>query len=58
MTFRDFLVTVLDVVHNLSGKHMLSGMGELLTAEQKVWVKNKLKDELLFQLELLLDMHK
>lgn len=37
---------------------MLAGMGELLTDKQKVWVKNKLKDELIFLLNLLLDTQK
>lgn len=54
MTFRDFLVTIIEVVNHLSNKHMLAGMGELLTDDQKSWVKNKLKDELIFQLNLLL----
>lgn len=58
MTFRDFLVTIIEVVNQFSNKHMLAGMGELLTDKQKVWVKNKLKDELIFLLNLLLDTQK
>ena len=55
MTFRDFLVVCIEVIRNLSSKHILAGLGELLTEKQKAWVKTKLKDELIFQLELLLN---
>ncbi len=55
LSFQDFLSGCIEVVRKLSSSHMLSGMGELLTEKQKVWVKNKLKDELIFQLELLLN---
>lgn len=36
----------------------LSGLGELLDNKQKTWVKEKLKEELLFQLRLYLEMHR
>jgi hypothetical protein len=39
----------------LDGRKMLSGMGEVLNEKQKSWVKNKLKEELLFQLRLYLE---
>jgi len=53
MTFDDFLVASIEIVNQLSSSQMLSGMGELLTDKRKAWVKNKLKDELIFQLNLL-----
>jgi hypothetical protein len=56
MTFRDFLVSTLQVVRELNDRQMLSGMGELLNDSQKVWVRNRLKYELIFQLELLLSL--
>ncbi len=54
MTFSDFLGACIELLNMMSNKNMLSGMGELLSDKQKAWVKSKLKDELLFQLNLLL----
>lgn len=39
---------------NIQKKEILSGLGDLLDNKQKSWVKDKLKDELLFQLRLYL----
>lgn len=54
MTFKNFLEACIDQLNKMSNKNMLSGMGELLNDKQKAWVRSKLKEELLFQLELLL----
>lgn len=56
MTFREFLVSTLKIVRELNDRQMLSGMGELLSETQKVWVRTRLKNELIFQLELLLSL--
>ena len=58
MTFDDFLGASIDMLKKMSDKNLLSGMGELLNDKQKGWVKSKLKDELLFQFNLLLSVSK
>jgi predicted nucleotidyltransferase component of viral defense system len=55
--FKDFLETCCELLGKMENKGILSGMGEVLTEKQKVWVKNKLKDELLFQLKLYLEIN-
>lgn len=45
-------------VENVKDSELLSGLGELLTERQKVWVKNSLKEELLFLLKLQLELGK
>ena len=55
MEFKDFLQVCIDLLGGMSTKNMLSGMGVLLTEKQKTWVRNRLKDELHFQLELFLN---
>ena len=52
MPFGKFLETCTSLLEKMDNRHILSGMGELLNDKQKAWVKNKLKDELLFQLRL------
>ena len=42
-------------MEKINGNGLLSGMGELLTEKQKIWVKTKLKTEILFSLRLALD---
>ena len=41
----------------LSNRHILSGLGELLDAKQKEWVKNKLRPETIFLLQLKLETY-
>ena len=55
MSFKDFLETSLELLEKIDNKNILAGMGEVLTDKQKVWVKNKLKEELLFQFRLYLE---
>lgn len=55
MPFKDFLEACSRLLEKMDNKNILSGMGEILDAKQKVWVKNKLKDELLFQFKLYLE---
>ncbi|OGJ15622.1 MAG: hypothetical protein A2632_00355 [Candidatus Pacebacteria bacterium RIFCSPHIGHO2_01_FULL_46_16] len=45
-------------VEQLSDKFFMMGMGELLTPSQKDWVRNKGKEELIFQLKLRLELLK
>ncbi len=55
MTFHEFLEKSLELLQEMDNKSILSGMGELLSDKQKTWVKNKLKDELVFQIRLYLE---
>lgn len=54
MPYRIFLEKCSEQLENVSNKSILSGMGEVLSEKQKIWVKNKLKNDLLFQIRLLL----
>lgn len=55
MPFKDFLEKCCKLLEKMDNRGILSGMGEVLDEKQKVWVRNKLKDELLFQLRLYLE---
>lgn len=52
VSFRDSYTLAIKRVEAIKEQEMLSGLGELLTEKQKVWVKNNLKQELLFLLKL------
>ena len=55
MPFKDFLEICCELLEKMDNRGILSGMGEVLNEKQKTWVRNKLKDELLFQLRLYLE---
>lgn len=57
MAFIDFIQKCINALEKLTDQHILAGMGELLDAKQKVWVKNKLRQETIFHLKLKLDSH-
>jgi predicted nucleotidyltransferase component of viral defense system len=57
MSFEEFLEECCKLLEKMDNRGILSGMGEVLDVKQKVWVKNKLKDELLFQLKLYLKIN-
>lgn len=52
MPYPDFLDKCIILVEKTPNRSILSGIGELLDEQQKVWAKNHLRDELLFQLKL------
>lgn len=45
-------------VSSLSKNQLLQGLGDLLDSKQKAWVKEKLVDDLVFQLRLYIETHK
>ena len=51
--YSEFLADLLDSVEQMKSRSILAGMGELLDEKQKSWVRNHLKEELLFQIRLL-----
>lgn len=54
MPYKEFLKKCCEQLEKMSNKSILSGMGEVLSDKQKVWVKNKLKNDLIFQFHLIL----
>ncbi len=54
MPYREFLEKCCEQLENMNNKTILAGMGEVLSDKQKIWVKNMLKKDLIFQLQLLL----
>ena len=52
MPFKDFLKKCLSLLEKMDGKNILAGMGELLDAKQKAWVKTHLLEEVIFLLKL------
>ncbi|MBI2416007.1 MAG: nucleotidyl transferase AbiEii/AbiGii toxin family protein [Candidatus Kerfeldbacteria bacterium] len=55
---KESVTTCIEKLEKVSGRKILSGMGELLDAKQKAWVKTKLKTEILFLLKIMLDNEK
>lgn len=58
MTFKELIIKCIEKLEKISDRAILSGMGEILDAKQKVWVKAKLKTETLFLLKVMLDNEK
>jgi|SRR3989338_4978183 len=58
MSFEELLQKCIDKLEQLDNKHILDGLGELLTEPQKDWARAKLKDETLFLLRLALSNEK
>ena len=52
MSYRDFLKKCIESLEKMSDRSILSGLGELLTPKQKVWVKANLRNETIFLLSL------
>ena len=58
MNFNGFLQKCIDSLEKMTDQNILSGMGELLDAKQKDWVKVKLRTETIFLLKLKLQNEK
>ncbi len=58
MNFKEFLQKCVDSLEKITDQNILSGMGELLDAKQKDWVKAKLRTETIFLLKLKLQNEK
>ncbi len=58
MSFEDFLKKNIKSLERFEERSILSGMGELLTTDQKAWVKKSLKVDTLFLLKLKLENQK
>lgn len=55
LSMQSFLQQSVDELEAMSDHGILSGMGELLDAKQKAWVKEKLRSETIFLLKIKLD---
>ena len=56
--FTEYLQDCVEVVENIKENQLLSGIGELIDEKQKLWVKNSLKKETIFQLRLRAELEK
>ena len=55
LSYKQFLHKAITVLEKMSNRAILSGLGELIDAKQKAWVKAHLKEEVIFLLKLLAD---
>lgn len=54
-SFEDTIEECIELVENIEDKNVLDGLGELLTEGQKDWARAKMKKEVIFQLNLLIN---
>lgn len=55
MSFKETLVTCVELLEKMDNKHILDGLGELITDSQKDWARAKLKDDVIFLLKVKID---
>ncbi len=55
LSFKDTLARCIELLEKIDNKHILDGLGELLTDPQKDWARAKLKDETIFLLKVKMD---
>ena len=55
-SYKEFLQKCIGGLEKINNKDILSGMGELLSAKQKAWAKEKLLSEIIFLLKLELNV--
>ena len=55
MSFKETLVKCVELLEKMDNKHILDGLGELLTDSQKDWVRARLKEETIFLLKVKID---
>ncbi|MBP9747502.1 nucleotidyl transferase AbiEii/AbiGii toxin family protein [Patescibacteria group bacterium] len=55
MSFKDALRACVTLLEKMDNRHILDGLGELLTSAQKDWARTKLKEEVIFLLKVKID---
>lgn len=55
MSFKETLNKCVEMLEKMDNRHILDGLGELLTEPQKDWVRAKLKEETVFLLKVRLN---
>jgi len=58
MSFKEVLKGCIEMLEKMDNKHILDGLGELLTEPQKDWARVKLKNDTIFLLKLALSNEK
>lgn len=56
LSYKDTLSKCIEMLEQMNNKHILDGLGELLSVSQKDWVREKLRSETIFLLKLSLSM--
>ena len=51
MSFKDTLAKCIKMLEEMNNKHILDGLGELISSSQKDWAREKLKNETIFLLK-------
>jgi hypothetical protein len=58
VSFAELVAQCIHQLEGMSNRHILDGLGELLTESQKDWVRSKLRIETIFLLRLLMESKK
>lgn len=58
MPFREVLIKCVELMEKMENRHILDGLGEMLTKSQKDWARAKLRTETIFFLKLMLENEK
>lgn len=58
MPFGEFLIKCVELLEKMENRHILDGLGEMLTEPKKDWVRAKLRTETIFLLKVLLESEK
>lgn len=53
MSLKEILIKCISLLEKMNNRHILDGLGELLTKSQKDWAKAKLKSDTIFLLKLM-----
>lgn len=57
-SFKEVLIKSVKLLEKMNNRHILDGLGEMLTESQKDWARAKLKDETIFLLKARLESEK
>jgi hypothetical protein len=55
MSFKDVLIKCVELLEKINNRHILDGLGELLTESRKDWARAKLKVDTIFLLKALME---
>jgi len=58
MSFKEILAKCIELLEKMDNRHILDGLGEMLTEPQKDWARAKLRTEAMFFLKALLSSEK
>lgn len=58
MSFKEILAKCIELLEKMDNRHILDGLGEMLTEPQKDWARAKLRTEAIFFLKALLSSEK